>query len=236
MPLSERAQMLQLSKSKTTTASQKSNPNEGRRVLKSAVSLQELNICFEPKIIQVILKDYMERSLNYLNPQKIRERNLVRVAELTKTLLLKQILSLLFWQFVVYLQIYKRRLPDGYKEATIEKNRQFEKLLQEKYFQLLARLHQPKDLPLEIIPLLLAQSVIIILKEKMSDNLEEIYGMYGHAQECQLFVYQFVLMKFNQGIELPLSSVDKLRNKYMNFNRKIRGASCRGSVVWVRVT
>ena len=54
----------------------------------------------------------------------------------------------------------------------------------------------------------------------MSDSLEEIYGLYGHSLECQLFVYQYVLMKFNQGIELPLSSVDRLRQKYMNLNKQ----------------
>ena len=94
-------------------------------------------------------------------------------------------------------------------------HKQLEKLLQEKYLALLSRLHRPKEKVLEILPLIIGKAILMILNETSNDNLEEIYGIFGFAPECALYVYQFVFSLFNQGVELPLNSVDKLVTRFM---------------------
>ena len=90
-----------------------------------------------------------------------------------------------------------------------------EKLLQEKYLALLCRLHQPKEKILEILPIIIGKALLIILNECSNDNLEEIYGIFGFAPECALYVYQFVMSLFNQGVEMPLNSIDKLVTRFI---------------------
>ena len=68
---------------------------------------------------------------------------------------------------------------------------------------------------LEILPIIIAKAILIILNDNFNDNLEEVYGIFGFAPECTLFVYQYVLSLLNQGVELPLNSVDKLVSKFI---------------------
>ena len=77
-------------------------------------------------------------------------------------------------------------------------------------FLIISNLNLPKDLVLEVMPLIMGKAITLILKEFMSNSLDEVYKMYGNKQECQLFVYQFVIHKLNGSIELGLSSVDKM--------------------------
>jgi len=49
------------------------------------------------------------------------------------------------------------------------------------------------------------------------EKLEDIYGIFGHPQECRLFVYQYVinLLSGGKGMELALQSVDKMYETYL---------------------
>ena len=89
-------------------------------------------------------------------------------------------------------------------------------MLQTKYYLLLSRLRKPKDTILELLPMIIARSILFILQEKFQDSLDQIFGLIGHSQECPLFVYQYVIKQFNQGVEMPLNSVDKLFSKIMS--------------------
>ena len=106
-------------------------------------------------------------------------------------------------------------MPEKIYNSIMNMKAQLEKLLQEKYLALLTRLHQPKEKVLEILPILIGKAILIILADNFNDNLEEVYGIFGFASECTLFVYQYVLGLFNQGVELPLNSVDKLVSKFI---------------------
>ena len=65
------------------------------------------------------------------------------------------------------------------------------------------------------MPLVIGKAVNIMLQEFMSNSLEEVYKMYGNRLECQLFVYQFVIHKFNGSIELSISTIDKMVDRYI---------------------
>ena len=56
-----------------------------------------------PRSINIIIKDYIERSCNYINPKKIKEKDLMRICILAnKSVLLKKIVSITFWVFLFH--------------------------------------------------------------------------------------------------------------------------------------
>jgi len=83
-------------------------------------------------------------------------------------------------------------------------------MLRAKYFLLFTRLKNPKERVLEFLPFILAKSVLFIFEEKFNETLDEIFGIFGHSQQCNLFVYQFVAQLFSEESELQLTTVDKL--------------------------
>jgi hypothetical protein len=70
------------------------------------------------------------------------------------------------------------------------------------------------------MPLVIAKAVCLILEVHLTNSLDEIYRMYGNKAECQLFVFQFAIHKFNGSIELPLSTIDKMVEKYMSHEKQ----------------
>lgn len=68
-----------------------------------------------------------------------------------------------------------------------------EKEIFEKYRLFTIRLFKPKEVILEVIPLLIASSLFMIWKEYIQDSFEELYGMVDHKKDHVLFLYQFVI-------------------------------------------
>ena len=63
-----------------------------------------------PRSLSILTKDYLERSCFYINPKHIKYKNLVRICVLvSKTVLLKKILSCSFWLFVHQIQSTKKK-------------------------------------------------------------------------------------------------------------------------------
>ena len=84
-------------------------------------------------------------------------------------------------------------------------------MINEKYGLLMVRLFKPKQQVLELIPLLIAKSIHLIVKDNINETFDQIYGMEKQYQNMQvLFLYQFVITFFNENIELPLSTIDKM--------------------------
>jgi len=54
---------------------------------------------------------------------------------------------------------------------------QIEDMIHGKYELLRQRLFKPKDLVLEIVPLLVAKSIHLIFKENVKESFDQIYGM-----------------------------------------------------------
>lgn len=49
------------------------------------------------------------------------------------------------------------------------------------------------------------------MKDNINETFDQIYGMEKQYQNMQiLFLYQFVITFFNENIELPLSTIDKM--------------------------
>jgi hypothetical protein len=85
----------------------------------------------------------------------------MRIVEICTSSIFKQILSLIFWLYICNVQAFKNIKNDQ------EMVKKFEILLHEKYFIVLATLHQPKDIILEYLPILLSKAITLIL----ADNL-----------------------------------------------------------------
>jgi hypothetical protein len=76
-------------------------------------------------------------------------------------------------------------------------------------------LNKPNDKILSILPLLISRAIQAYFDERLTESLFEIFGIFGHKNECYLLIYQFVLQKFNGSFEMPLSTVDKLISKFL---------------------
>ena len=92
-------------------------------------------------------------------------------------------------------------------------------MLNNDLYWVISNIHLPKDVVLEVMPLLIAKSICLVLEEYLTNSIDEIYRMYGNKEECKLFVYQFAINKFNGSIELPLSTIDKMVEKYISFEK-----------------
>ena len=62
--------------------------------------------------VKIMTKDYLETSCNFLIIKKIKEKNLLRIIEICKSSILKQILSLLFWLYICNVQAFKNITND----------------------------------------------------------------------------------------------------------------------------
>ena len=61
--------------------------NESKN-LKLSANMKAIND-LHPPCINILTKDYLERSCNFLNSHKIKEKNLIRVTEISKCIILK---------------------------------------------------------------------------------------------------------------------------------------------------
>jgi len=164
-------------------------------------SMERLDFLKLPRPQNILTKDYLERSCNFINPKNIKNKNLNRLVVLIcKTIIFKKMLSITYWLFIYQVQL-KRKKFKNMNQKSLEKienmKTQLENLLHQKYFLLLARLRHPKDTILELLPFLFAKSILLIYYEKYNDSLEEIFGIFGFNSESYLFVYQYVLSLFN---------------------------------------
>jgi len=70
----------------------------------------------------------------------------------------------------------------------------------EKYRLFVLRLNHPKDVVLEILPLLIAKSIYFIVRESVTEKYEELHGMLEFKSEQMLFLFQFAISVFNDGL------------------------------------
>ena len=82
---------------------------------------------------------------------------------------------------------------------------------------MLSRMRKPTEKVIELIPLVMGQSILMLIDKFMSDKLAEIYGLFGQEKNCHLFIFQYVINMFSgsRGIELTLHTVEKLVEEKM---------------------
>ena len=180
--------------------------------------LEKFESVEEPRKISILTKDYLERSCNFLNTKRIKEKELMRMVILcAESVLLKKMLSICFWLFVLHAQ----RLLTQHKKNNKQKlyishtHQQLTSLLRSKYFLLFSRLKSPKDRVLEFLPFLIGKAVLMIFEEKFNESLDEVFGIFGHSQQCMLFVYQYVHELFLGEQTLSLRTIDQMLERTM---------------------
>jgi hypothetical protein len=175
-----------------------------------AINLQsifDIDAAMLPRKIQIISKDFLERSINFINPRKIQEKELMRICILfNKSVLIKKVLSYVFWIFLIFAQKQKTEKDRDELEALSEKLKKF---LQSRYFLMLTRMGKNKDKILELLPILIAKSVMLIYHDNITHAIitnsdvdkkpvqfqakegliDEVFGVLGFKEECPLYVY-----------------------------------------------
>lgn len=64
-----------------------------------------------------------------------------------------------------------------------------QQLFRKKYFLLITRLNNPKEVVVEYLPVLLGKAILTIYQEHVEGQVDQIFGILGYSQECPLFVY-----------------------------------------------
>lgn len=65
---------------------------------------------------------------------------------------------------------------------------------------------------MDLVPLTIGKAINMMIESMFEEKLEDLYGLFGHQQDCQMFVYQFVLNLLcgTKRLELTMVSVDTL--------------------------
>lgn len=89
-------------------------------------------------------------------------------------------------------------------------------------------MRKPMDKILELMPLVLAQSLVMLLETFLTDKLADIYGLFGQEKNCHLFIFQYVINMFSgsKGVELTLQAVEKLIDEKMLLGDKNHPQQC----------
>ena len=118
------------------------------------------------------MRDFLARSTNFVNKAKLKVPELYRLTVLFSTsLLLKKILSSIWWLFIIYCQrlvhkgAFDRNAPDeGHRQKVEVLEKQLEQVLKDKYFLLHSRLLQDASnhIVLDFLPFLMGKAVLMI--------------------------------------------------------------------------
>ena len=85
------------------------------------------------------------------------------------------------------------QVQDDWQEFGGNIKKKLEDVVYEKYRLLMIRLFKPKDIILEVVPLLIARSIHFIWRDNIQDSFEELYGMVDFKKDHILFLYQYVI-------------------------------------------
>jgi hypothetical protein len=75
--------------------------------------MERLDFLKLPRPQNILTKDYLERSCNYINPKNIRNKNLDRLVVLiSKTIIFKKMLSITYWLLIYHVQLKRKKFKN----------------------------------------------------------------------------------------------------------------------------